>query len=301
MTLKLTAPTEPFAHLHETVRDLALADPSTRKAAIYTERWIDYPAGVDAIERMFELLLIPPRTRMPSILFWAAPNMGKTFIQAHFEALLKEDTGRRGFSESAVVRYELSGGLDERRLYVELLLSLGAPAPEKTSRTRLQRQLLQQFGARGVRLLILDEFQRVTKLSAKDEAEVVDALRLLSSQAHLCLAAFGSSEAKGLIEADPHLRERFELVELPKWQRRAAWSVKMVSERISFMPLRKPTQVDREFMDMLKEHSDESLGRMFHLLERCAVAALEEEEYITPALIHDVALRKRRVVRRDAA
>lgn len=295
MTLSLSCPDDAFPHLHPDVRHLALAPLRVRKQAIYTERWLDYPAATDAIDRMFELLHVPPRTRMPSILFWAAPNMGKTSILRRFEDLFKVEHESLGLQSDQVLPYELSGKLDEQRLFIELLQLMNAPESEQASPARLQRAILASLKVRDLRILLLDEFQKVARLRQRQELEVVDALRLLSSQANLCLVAFGSREAKGVIEADPHLRERFEVIELPKWDRREKWAVDLVRQRVALMPLRNATVVDREFMDALKANSQESIGRLFILLERCAIASLEKEECITPAVIAAVTSGQRRV------
>lgn len=71
----------PFEHIHPKVRHLATADRKTRQACILTDRWISYPAAEAAVEYLMELADMPPRVRMPSVLFWARPNMGKTHIQ----------------------------------------------------------------------------------------------------------------------------------------------------------------------------------------------------------------------------
>jgi hypothetical protein len=92
----------------------------------------------------------------------------------------------------------------------------------------------------------------------------------------------------------PHLEQRFDIVALPKWTKRERWVVDAVRERVALMPLRKPTNVDRELMEALFLHSKSVVGPMFGLLERTAVAALEREECLSPALIEAVALRRRR-------
>lgn len=247
---------DPYEHLHPDVRHLALAGRSIRKACIETDRWVGYPAGDDAIRRLFELRDAPKRIRMLSVLFWAAPNMGKTFIQKHFLylcSLLAE--AELGVLVSSVFWLELNTGLTEKRLYLDILRALNVPAPD-TSATRLQAMVLRQLEARGVRLILLDELQRVTELRPADQRQVLNALKYLSNQLSVSLAGFGSGEAKAL--------------------------------------MRKPTDVDREFMECLFAHSDALLGRMFRLLERAAIAALENEECVSASLIEAVALRRRR-------
>lgn len=63
--------------------------------------------------------------------------------------------------------------------------------------------------------------------------------------------------------------------------------------RIAYMPLRRPTDVDRAFMETLDQYAEGSLGQAVFLLERCGAVALEKEERITVEMIEAVALGKR--------
>lgn len=71
-------------------------------------------------------------------------------------------------------------------------------------------------------------------------------------------------------------------------------TVEAVRARLEYMPLRKPTEVDRELMEALLFYSNSLLGRMFGLLERAAIQALDQEECLSASLIATVALRGRR-------
>lgn len=295
MTLKLRAEDDPFEHIHPDVRHLALAETPVRKATIEQDWWVAYPAGDDTIARLFGMADTPPRTRMPAMLFWAGSNMGKTSIQKRFLALFAarcERTPTR--SAQSVLWMEINAELNEKRLYLDLLRAMKAPTPERATTSRLQRMVLSHLEARQVRLFIPDELQRVADLRSYEARVVMNALRYLCSQQSMCIAAFGSGETKALIQADPHLKERFEIVALPAWTRREKWAVDTVRERIAYMPIRKPTIVDRAFMDALMTYSDELVGRMFSLLEQAGVAALNHEECISAGLIEAVAQRRRR-------
>lgn len=284
----------PFEHLHPDIRHLATAELPVRKACILTDRWVSYPAADDAIDRLFEMVDMPPRVRMPSILFWAHPNMGKTHIQKHFlELYAARGTGGDGTSRGAVLWLELNDGLTEKRLYLDILTTMGAPAPDTTT-PRLQAMVLRHLRARDVRLIIFDELQRATELRPRDQRTVLNVLKYISNQLSISLAGFGSGEAKALIQSDPHLEERFDIVALPMWTKKERWAVEAVKARIAFLPLRKPTVVDRELMETLLLHSRSLIGQMFRLLERAAIAALDREECLSAALIEAVALRRRR-------
>jgi hypothetical protein len=64
-------------------------------------------------------------------------------------------------NSAAALWMELNDGLYEKRLYLDILGQLNAPRPDITV-PRLQDQVLQHLHSRNVRLLILDELQRVS-------------------------------------------------------------------------------------------------------------------------------------------
>jgi len=248
-----------------------------------------YPAGDSAIARLFELADMPPRLRMPSILFWAKPNMGKTHIQDHFIELHKQRAETHpGTTYGNVFRLELNDNLTEKRFYLDILEKLNAPTPEAPVH-RLQAMVMRQLEARGIRLIILDELQLVTELRLTEQRHILNALKYLSNRLSISIAGFGSGEARVLIESDLHLAERFDIVALPLWTKAERWAVDAVKARVAWMPLRKPTAVDHDFMAALFRHSDKLLGRMFSLLERAAVAALDNEECLTVELLKRMA------------
>ncbi len=179
----------PFSHLHPDIAHLATADRSTRKAAILTDCWVSYPAAEDAIQRLFELLEMPPRLRMPSVLFWAGSNMGKSHIQTRFLGLVREqhpsanqltDDGKLWRAEG-VLRFEINDELNEKRLYVDILRKLNAPRPEVTA-YRLQDMVLTHLSAGRIRMIILDEIQRITEFRVRDQRIVLNVLKYLSNQ-----------------------------------------------------------------------------------------------------------------------
>lgn len=277
-----------FAHLHPDIRHLATAERHVRQACILTDRWISYPAAEDAIDRLFELLDMPPRIRMPSLLFWGHPNMGKTHIQRHFIDLCSA----RGMGEGAVLWMEVNDSLTEKRLYLDLLSALNAPAPD-TIASRLQAMVLRHLKARSIRMIILDELQRATELRERDQRAILNAVKYISNQLSISIAGFGSGEVKALVESDAHLSERFEIVALPKCEKKERWIVDLVKDRLAFFPLRKETRVDRELVEALLFHSRALLGRIFRILEQAAIAALDNEECISASLVEAVVLRRR--------
>jgi len=287
----MNAPLNPFSHVHPSVRHLATSDRDTRIRAINTDQWVDYPAATAALRQLFKIIDMPKRTRMPSVLFWASSNMGKSSIQEHFIYLINQRSFESPDTEwPRVLSLEANDELTEKRLYNDILSAMKAPSPITTA-SQLQAMVIRHLEHRRIRLILIDEIQRITDLADKQQRVVMNALKYLSNKLSLGYAGFGSGEAKLLVESDPHLRQRFNIIELLEWKRRERWAAEVVTERISYFPLRQSTEVDREFMAVLQHHSETLIGRMFELLQEAGVMAIEGEERLTSALI-DAAARE---------
>lgn len=281
----MNASLDTFSHVHPTVRHFTTSDKTTRIRAVNTDQWVDYPAATAAIQQLFKIIDMPKRTRMPSVLFWASSNMGKSSIQDRFMDLIYQRTADDpDLDWPGAIRLQANDELTEKRLYNDILSAIGVPSPITTA-SRLQAMVIRHLEHRRTRLILIDEIQRITDLADKQQRVVMNALKYLSNRLSLGYAGFGSGEAKGLVQSDPHLTQRFNIIELPQWKRKERWAAEAVTERISYFPLRRPTEVDREFMAVLQHHSETLIGRMFELLQEAAVLAIEGEERLTPALI----------------
>lgn len=287
--------TDPFEHVDERVRAAALADDPKRLELVSQDWWISYPPGEEIISRLFELHDFPQRQRPPSVVVYAPPNFGKSAIISRFRALFAGRVARMEADRDGVVFIQVPPTVDEKRLYLEILRSIGAAAPETTT-ARLRTMVINQLRQRRTRLLVIDEMQHALGQRASTQQLFLNTIKYLSNELSLSIAGFGSTETKALVYSDEHLAQRFELIALPAWDKSRSWVVDVVRQRIALFPLRKPTVVDRAFMNLLLQLCGPIGGRMLQMLERCARAAIEDgSERLTPSLMEAVALRRERL------
>lgn len=280
-------PDDVFAHLHPDIRHLATADDETRLRAIITDIWLTYPAGEMVVSQLFELVRMPRRLRMPSLLVYAPPNSGKSRIIRRFLELYQALVAAESCDPGAVICIQAPPTVDEKRLYMEILRGLQAATPDATV-ARLRNMVVRQLEARKVQLLIIDEMQHIFDQRPVARQVVLNTLKYLSNELSLAIAGFGSGEARALIKSDQHLAQRFDVVGLPGWGKHS-WVVDVIRQRVALCPLRQATTIDRPFMDALRGVCHEAGGRMLHHLEQCARAAIQGgEERITPELILEV-------------
>lgn len=124
-----------------------------------------------------------------------------------------------------VLRLEVNDELTEKRFYGDVLRRLKAPPPIEATASRLQDIALTHLTANRIRMMILDEIQRITELRTREQRIVLNVLKYISNQLSMSIVGFGSGEAKALTEADQHLAERFDIVALPAWGKRQRWAV----------------------------------------------------------------------------
>lgn len=287
--------TEAFDHLDPRVQAAATADLARRLAIISSDWWLPYPPGEDVIKRLFNLIDLPQRMRPPSLLVHGTPNAGKSAILKQFCARFDARAVAQCSDPGAVVCIQAPPTVDEKRLYIEILGAVGAPAPETTV-PRLRAMVVRQLRARNARLLTVDEIQHALDQRPMAQQIVLNTFKYLSNELSLSIAGFGSSEAKALVRADEHLAQRFDIVALPAWDQKQRWVVDFIRQRISLFPLRRPTVVDRVFMKALLQASGPVAGRMLSTLERCAIAAIQNgDERLSPELIETVTLNVERL------
>lgn len=286
---------DPFAHLDERVKARALATDASRLALTSSDWWISYPPGEEVITRLFELVDLPLRQRPPSIVVHAPPNYGKTAIIARFMVLYAGRVSRDEADRDGVVVIQAPPTVDEKRLYLEILTAIGASAPNTTT-AKLRSMVVNQLRQRRTRLLIIDELQHALVQRASAQQVVLNTLKYLSNELSLSIAGFGSRESKALVYSDEHLAQRFEVVALPAWDKKHSWVVDIVRQRVALFPLRRPTVIDRAFMNLLLQVSGPTGGRMLTMLERCARSAIRDgSERLSVELLEAVALKGERL------
>lgn len=286
---------DPFAHLDERVKASALATDASRLALTSSDWWISYPPGEEVITRLFELIDLPLRQRPPSIVVHAPPNYGKTAIIARFMVLYAGRVSRDEADRDGVVVIQAPPTVDEKRLYLEILTAIGASAPNTTT-AKLRSMVVNQLRQRRTRLLIIDELQHALVQRASAQQVVLNTLKYLSNELSLSIAGFGSRESKALVYSDEHLAQRFEVVALPAWDKKHSWVVDVVRQRVALFPLRRPTVIDRAFMNLLLQLCGPTGGRMLAMLERCAQSAIRDgSERLSVDLLEAVALKGKRL------
>jgi hypothetical protein len=261
------------------------SDAEARVELILRDRWVNYPQGSVAIERLGELLRGARRTRMPSLLIFGEPDIGKTTILKKFmrghDATIDEQTGRK---KADVIAFEAPPEADERRLYAAILRAIGAPIP-RGQVVELESATYAQLERLDTRLLVIDETNNLTIGSATAQRRTLAALRRLANQLALSFAFLGTAEALNAVMSDPQVEGRSQPFKLTRLRNDADYAA-IVQAVIAYLPLQRPSLCDSSMVAAVHDLTAGSPGKTFRLLNAAAVRAIDDaSEQITIDLL----------------
>lgn len=262
-----------YPHLSADARAVIDADDEARTRFIWTDRWIDYPAGRAAIGAVTTHVGRPRQLRPVSMLFHAPPDMGKSAIirQILAELAVQETpTGRR----MPVLAIQAPPAATERRLYAEILaaLGLGRLATSTAASSRLALSSMQKL---EVQALLIDEIQHIVELPSHHRRTALATLKFISNSLGASIIGFGSGDSREVVTSDPHLQARFEIRELVRW-RPSDWYFVVFRDIVASLPLRRRTIVDEGFLTLVYTRSDGVPGRLFRDMRLAAEAAIRD-------------------------
>jgi len=241
---------------------------------ILADRWVHYPQGDMTLDYLADLLRGARRTRMPSLLVVGEPDVGKTTIMKKFmRAHPASFDAATGLSTREVLGLEAPPEADEGRLYAAILSAAGAPF----ARGRvidLEHIVYEQLKRLGTRLLVIDETNNLVIGSGAAQRKTLAALRRLCNQLDLSLACFGTQEAMNAFTSDPQIEGRAIPHLLMRLKNDEEWAI-IVRAVVTWFPLAKLSDVDAPFIRKVFELSGGSPGKMFRLLNMCAVHAID--------------------------
>ncbi|GEM71812.1 MULTISPECIES: TniB family NTP-binding protein [Sphingomonas] len=265
-----------LSHLAEDYRERAMWADKERIAWIRMDRWLGFPKAETVRKTLDAMLRYPPRTRMPCLLIYGQTGMGKSRIVERFEA-----ENPRGFNDTTgtatipVVAVQLPPQPTDGEFYGEVLEKLGAGFAGRGDVQRARQLTRRIMGQVGARMLILDEINHMLACTPRQQRVFLNTLRYLANDLQIPLVCTGNHEARAALLTDAALAERFDAVELVRWQNDEPFRLLMVT-LAAILPLRKPSQLEEErCRTAILDLSDGNTGRIFRLVETLAVRAIE--------------------------
>jgi replication-associated recombination protein RarA len=261
-------------HIHPQYQQFALLPDEARIRWIRSDRYLGYARAEHVLERLEILLDYPARDRMPCLLLFGAPGMGKTKI---LSKLLRDHPPvirPIGGTAAPIVCVQMPPEPDERSFYQELLRVMNgtfvAAAPIPSMR-QVARRFLRDL---GTKLLVVDEVQSMLSGSPRQQRIFLNTLRFLTNDLRIPIVCAGTDAARVALMTDPQLADRFEAAELVGWTDDAAFH-QLLSGLELILPLRKPSRLlDPSARQQILALTEGNTGRLFRLIETVAVEAV---------------------------
>jgi len=265
-----------LAHLLPPYQAIAAKENRERIEWIRHDRWINHTKAEHVLARLSDLLTYPPRSRMPSLLIFGAPGMGKTkiiekFLREH-PAVYDEATG---MTRSPIAATQMPPIPSEKEFYESLLISLGSIMPYAVPINHLRHRFKVLARQMDVRMLIIDEIHTMLSGTWREQRVFLNSIRLLANDLKLPLVCVGTQEAKQALMTDEQLADRFAGSELPPWRDDIALS-QLLASFGSILPLRLPSKLrDADVRRRILALTDGITVRIFRLIETVSIRAIE--------------------------
>ena len=281
-----------YEHVAESHRQYCNRSDAERISMIQGERWFELPQASAALGQLEKILAYPTRSRMPCLLLYGAFNMGKTSIVEKFAARhpAKLDL-RAGVEQVPVLLVQMPPEPDRDEFYSSLVHRLNFSNHRQYCGKELGRVALALLRENGVKVLVLDEIDKMLAGTPRQQRVFLNIVRYLTNELRIPIVCSGGESAQLAIRTDGTLAERFSEFELTVW--RVGYNLKQLLFSIGlFLPLRRPSELtSMAVQEKVIELTRGVTGRIFRLVEAAAVAAVESgEERITLASFDSASL-----------
>ena len=293
MALKATVVTLDLTHLPTAIRERAFDGNQDRIRQVRAANWVSYSRASRALDRLDELIEQPSCARMPCLLLYGESGMGKTMIIEKFERMHPPQFDRSTGTESRpVVILQMPPGPDERRFFVRILHTLGAPFSPHWRVDALERAALSALTLVRTQILVIDEVHQLLAGSAREQRLSLNLIKSIANDLRISIVAVGTGDARHAIETDPQIRRRFDPFSLPRWTETEDFR-DFVCAFGKLYPLRKASELgERGLVQRLLSASEGITGPVTRLLSLAAVAAIRSStERIDEAGIEKAATR----------
>lgn len=278
-----------YSHVHEKFRYFLEESDETRLLFLDEQRWVSYDTADKLMQTLIGLLHYPKRPRMPNLLIMGDSNNGKTtiaqrFYELHGESYITDESDLI----KPVIYAQSPTTASEKGLYIAIIERFFVPYRPKDSIDSLRYQAIHLLKEFDVKMLMIDEFHSMLTGTARQQRQVMNAIKMLCNELQIPIVGIGTKDAVRVLHTDPQHASRFEVFELPTWKLNKDFQ-KLLYRFEATLPLKKASGLHKpELSAPLHIISEGNLGNLQKLLVQCAKDAINTgEEQITEKIIKD--------------
>ena len=246
-----------------------------RIAAIRRRYLIQYPRFLSLLDELTGVIETSnPGSRYRAM--FASSYNGKSSLARELVRRYPVDLNLLGdAAEAPVVYMSLPGIASVHEFSTRILDALGETYNRRSSKASVLSSAFACLKAMKTRALIIDEFQHLHTGHWRERAGLTNTIKEIGEACELSVIVFGVPSGIHLIEEEPQLSRRFELLSLSRWtyEEDLLRVLMTMEERL---PLRKRSDMalNEEFVLQLLMRTDGVFGHIRDLVEACAVTAI---------------------------
>jgi hypothetical protein len=276
-------------HLSKITRDFINScngDRQKRIRQIQGESWIGYGNAKSIIERIQDMVERPRVTRMHSLLIIGSTDNGKSSIRKRIERNNERFATESGKMNFPVVSIQMPPTPDERGFYNALLKGMMRPTYISGKVDFIRDMVIDNMQDLNVKLLMIDEVQHIDRMPYRKQRAILDAVKYISNEVQLPIAAFGTEEAMNVFTSDPQLNNRFKKVFLPRWEANDDLR-RLLASLEQLLPLENPSELfEQDLANHIYYKTNGTIGEICTLVRDSAIVAISSgEEKITREII----------------
>jgi hypothetical protein len=274
-----------FDHLHPDTAAVMTRPRDERLDFILRDKWVPHPIAQAALDKLDQLVAYPRSIRMPSRLVVGRPNNGKSTIMQQFASRHPVLIGDDGMAKVPVICVETPSDCGESELWSAVLWAIGISHREKELAHIKKRQVKTVLRNMGTKVLAFDEFNNLIN-AGKETSIILAALKEISNELHISIAAAGTQLAINAIRSEPQMDTRFDYIILERWGLDEKYR-SFVATYEELLPLAHPSDLAGiEILPLIWDMAGDTVGAVVNLLKKAAEAAIiSGEERITPGLM----------------
>lgn len=272
-----------YPHLTEATAKLLDLPISERVRSVLVDRFVYHEQATDLIKHCQFMMNRPRGIRPTGILVYGRINAGKTALASAIERRCKVRAATPEHPASKpVAQFSMTEAREAREILSRFLEAMNAPEMPSMTNTERRKRALRLAEEADLRLLIIDEIQDVLSSTPRQQEIALRVIKNIMNELKIPVLALGTEDARSALEADRHLKGRFQFRELPLW-RCDDYLRHFLEAYESTLPLKKRSNLGSlQMMKLIVKESEGVMGDIVERLKLAAALAIENgEEKIT--------------------